>query len=75
MHSCLGDGKLLLSVQKRVLDAILQLLFSVPCSPHLCVCRMLVQLPVPNRSQYAPGWGLWLHEYQVLMDIMMVLDF
>lgn len=48
MHSLLGDGKLLLSVQEKVLDAILQLLLSVPCSPCLCVCRMLVQLPAPN---------------------------
>lgn len=48
MHSCLGDGKLLLSVQENVLDAVLQLLFFVPCSPCLSVCRMLVQLPGPK---------------------------
>lgn len=48
MHSCLVDGKLLLSVQEKALDAVLRLLFSVSCSPCLCVCRMLVQLPAPN---------------------------
>lgn len=44
MRSCVVDGKLLLSVQEKVLDAVLQLLFSVPHSP----CRMLVQLRAPN---------------------------